>query len=108
MKRLAFTLLLTAVVAAAQGNRTFTGVITDSECAEADHSRMRMGPTEAECTIACVAAHSASYVLFDGKDVYMLSDQEAPERFAGRKAAVSGALDARTMTIQVDSITAAR
>jgi hypothetical protein len=67
---------------------------------------MRMGPTDAECTVACVDAHGATYVLYDGKDVYTLSDQRTPEKFAARKVTVVGTLDARTRTIQVDSITA--
>ena len=53
-------------------------------------------------------AHGASYVLYDGKDIYTLSDQQAPEKFAGQKVTVVGALDANTKTIKVESITAAR
>ena len=102
------TLLAIAVLAAAQGKQTFSGVITDSMCANADHSQMRMGPTDAECTIACVRAHDAAYVLYDGKTVYTLSDQKTPEKFAGQKVTVRGALDAKTRTIQVDSITAVK
>jgi hypothetical protein len=108
MKPLIFSLLIIAALAAAQGKQRFTGTITDSMCAEADHSRMRMGPTDAECTIACVSAHDAMYVLYDGKEVYTLSDQQTPEKFAGKKVTVTGTLDARTRTIQVDSITAAK
>ena len=108
MKPLIFSLLIIAALAAAQDKQRFTGTITDSMCAEADHSRMRMGPTDAECTIACVSAHDAMYVLYDGKEVYTLSDQQTPEKFAGKKVTVTGTLDARTRTIQVDSITAAK
>ncbi len=97
-----------AALAASAGKQTFTGVITDSMCARGDHSRMRMGPTDAECTVACIDAHGAQYVLYDGKDVYTLSDQQTPEKFAGKKVMVTGMLDARTSTIQVDSITAAK
>ena len=106
MKPMIFSLFIIATLAAAQGKQMFTGAITDSMCAEADHSRMRMGPTDAECTIACVSARGAMYVLYDGKEVYTLSDQQTPEKFAGKKVTVTGALDARTRTIQVDSITA--
>jgi hypothetical protein len=67
-----------------------------------------MGPTDAECVRACISAHGASYVLYDGKDAYTLSDQEAPEKFAGQRVTVVGTLDAKTRTIQVDSIAAAR
>jgi hypothetical protein len=108
MKFPIFRLLLIAVLAAAQGKQTFTGTITDDMCAQADHSHMRMGPTDAECTIACVMIHGASYVLYDGQQVYTLSDQRTPEKFAGQKVTVRGTLDAKTKTIQVDSITAAK
>jgi hypothetical protein len=108
MKPLSLSLLVVAALAASPGKQMFTGTITDSMCASADHSQMRMGPTDAECTVACVDAHGATYVLYDGKEVYTLSDQRTPEKFAGQKVTVIGTLDAKTRTIQVDSITAAK
>ena len=108
MKPLILSLLATATLIAAPGSRTFTGVITDSMCAGADHSIMRMGSTAAECTIACVMAHDASYMLYDDKSAYTLSDQQTPEKFAGKKVTVKGTLDAKTKTIHVESITAAK
>jgi hypothetical protein len=104
MKSLIAASLLVATLAGAQGQRKFTGTVTDNMCAEADHSRMRMGSTDAECTIACINAHGAVYVLYDGKDAYTLSDQQTPEKFAGKKVTVTGTLDARTKTIKVESI----
>jgi hypothetical protein len=108
MKPLILSVLAIAMLAAAPGKQKFTGIVTDSMCAQADHSRMRMGPTDAECTVACVQAHGALYVLYDGKEVYTLSDQQRPEKLAGKKVTVTGTLDAKTKTIQVDSITAAK
>ena len=108
MKSLIFSLLIVSTLAAAQGKQTFTGTITDSMCPAGDHSRMRMGSTDAECTLACVSAHGADLVLYDGKEVYTLSDQQTPEKFAGKKVAVTGTLDTKTKTIRVDSITAAK
>src|SRR5262245_2061381 len=99
------TLLITVTLTAAQAKRSFIGTITDNMCAQADHSRMRMGSTDAECTLACISAHGATYVLYDGKDTYALSDQQTPEKFAGKKVTVTGTLDAKSKTIQVDSIT---
>ena len=84
--------------------QTFTGVITDSECGNAGHARMRMGPTDAECTYACIQSHGASYVLLVGNRVYQLGNQQLPEKFAGQKVRVTGTLDAKTKTITVDSI----
>jgi hypothetical protein len=97
-------LLLAGAALAAPAKQTFTGVITDSECGNAGHARMRMGPTDAECTYACIQAHGAQYVLLAGTIVYNLSNQELPEKFAGAKVRVTGTLDAKTKTIAVDSI----
>lgn len=97
-----------AALPAAQNSQTFTGTITDDVCAKSGHAQMRMGPTDADCTVACVLAHDAAYVLLDGTDVYTLSDQRAPEKFAAQRVTVTGTLDARTKTIQVESIAAAR
>lgn len=108
MKSLILSLLVAGVLSAAAANQTFTGVITDSMCAKADHSQMQMGPTDADCTTACVSVHGADYVLYDGKNAYTLSDQKTPEKFAGQKVRVVGTLDAKTKKIQVQSITAAK
>jgi hypothetical protein len=99
-------LVAVAALVTAQGRRTFTGTITDSMCPLANHSGMRMGPTDAECTVACVRAHDAAYVLYDGKEAYTLSDPKTPEKLAGRRVTVVGTLDARTRTIRVESIAA--
>jgi type 1 fimbria pilin len=106
VKSLIAMLLVSATLTAAQGKQKFTGTITDDMCAAGDHSRMRMGSTDAECTIACINSHGATYVLYDGKDAYTLSDQKTPEKFAGKKVNVTGTLDTKTKTIRVDSITA--
>jgi hypothetical protein len=97
-----------AALAAPPAKQTFTGVITDSMCETGDHSHMRMGPTDAECTVACINEHGASYVLYDGKAVYTLSDQRAPEKFAGKRVTVTGMVDAKTKTIQVATIVLAK
>ena len=107
MNRLIAVLLAgSALSAGAPAAETFTGTITDDMCATAGHAQMRMGPTDADCTRACVTAHGALYVLHDGKNIYALSDQRAPEPFAGRKVRVVGTLDPATRTIHVDSISA--
>jgi len=108
MKPLLLSLLAVVSLSAAPPKQTFIGTITDSMCSKADHSQMQMGPTNAACTIACIDVHGATYVLYDGKDVYTLSDQRTPEKFAGQKVKVIGTLDTKTKTIQVDSITAAK
>ena len=110
MRFLLVSFLAGAALAAPADSRpqTIIGVISDDMCADAGHAAMRMGPTDAECTLACVDAHGATYVLYDGKEVYTLSDQQTPEKFAAQKVTVTGTLDAKTKTIQVDSITAAK
>ena len=108
IRKLALILLAVSALSAAPATRTFTGVITDDMCGKGDHSQMRMGPTDAECTIACVSAHGALYVLYDGKNIYTLSDQQTPEKFAGKRVKVIGTLDDKTKTIKVDSISATK
>ena len=100
---------LLAIAALAQpAPKVFTGTITDSMCANADHAPMRMGPTDAECTKACVEEHDARFMLHDSKQTYGLSDQKAAEKFAGQKVRVTGTVDAKTNTIRVVSIAAAK
>lgn len=108
MKQLILILLAVATLSSCSAKHTFTGTITDDVCSKADHSRMQMGPTDAECAIACIDVHGASYVLYDGKDSYTLSDQRTPEKFAGQKVKVVGMLDTNTKKIRVDSISAAK
>jgi hypothetical protein len=107
VKPVILSVLFVAAVVPAQSTRRFTGTITDSMCPTGDHTQMRMGPTNAECTIACNDGHGAPYVLYDGKDTYTLSDQKAPQKFAGKKVIVTGTLDAKNKTIQVTTIAAA-
>jgi len=108
MKLLLPFLLAFSSLSAAQSKQTFTGMVTDEMCAKVGHASMRMGPTDAECTNLCVMLHGAAYVLEAGKEVYVLSDQKSPEQFAGQKVTVVGTLNAKTHTIQVQSITKAK
>lgn len=93
--------------AASQQTQVFTGIVTDDMCPMADHSRMKMGANDAECARACITAHGGQYVLYDGKRAYVLADGDTPERFAAQKVRVTGRLDAKTMTIHVESMTTA-
>jgi len=86
---------------------TFTGTITDDMCAKADHKDMKMG-TDEKCVTECIKGMSGKYVLYDGKDTYVLSDQKGPAKFAAKKVTVTGTLDATTKTIKVDKIEAAK
>jgi hypothetical protein len=105
MRPVCLVLLVAASLSGqAQDAQTFTGVITDGMCPLGTHTDMRMGPTDAECTKACVASHGSPYVLFDGKSAYVLSDQKTPEQYAAQKVRVTGTLDAKTKTIRVESI----
>jgi hypothetical protein len=109
VKSLLFAFLAFATLSAASPKRTFVGVITDDMCAtKAGHATMRMGSTDAECTIACVDAHGAQYVLYDGKTAYSLSDQRTPQQFAGQRVKVTGTLNEKNKTILVTSIVAAK
>ncbi|MEQ1573936.1 MAG: hypothetical protein ABL993_06785 [Vicinamibacterales bacterium] len=107
MKHLIVSVLAVASLSASQATQTFTGTISDNMCARGGHAQMRMGPTDAECTRLCVMLHDAAFVLDDGRNVYTLSDQKAPEPFAARKVRVVGTFDEKAGTIHVESIAAA-
>lgn len=101
------TLTLGFAAAALSFGATFTGVITDNMCDNADHKDMKMG-SDAKCVVECVKGMNGKYVLYDAsaKKTYNLSDQKAPEKFAAKKVTISGTLDGDT--IKVDSIAAAK
>ena len=88
--------------------QVLTGIVTDNMCAETGHAAMRMGPTDAECTVACVDAHGALYVLLSGASVYTFSDQRLPQQFAGRRVRATGTVEnvKGEKYFRVDSITA--
>jgi len=100
---------LAVATAALSFGATFTGVITDNMCDDANHKDMKMGP-DAKCVTECVKGMNGKYVLYDAskKTSYVLSDQKTPEKFAAKKVTVTGTLDEATKTIKVDSIAAAK
>jgi hypothetical protein len=99
------TLLMAVGLLAAAGPRTFVGVITDTMCG-ADHKSMGISPDD-KCVRECVK-QGAKYALYDGKEVYQLSDQKTPEKFAAKKVKVTGVLFERSKIIKVDKIEAAQ
>jgi hypothetical protein len=98
-------LLMAAGLLAAAGTRTFVGVITDTMCG-ADHKSMGISPDD-KCVRECVK-QGAKYALYDGKEVYQLSDQKTPEKFAAKKVKVTGVLYEKSKIIKVDKIEAAQ
>ncbi len=102
MKTLFAAVLSAAVLAtAAEQPRSFTGVITDSMCG-ADHKAMNVSP-DSKCVLECVR-HGSKYALLVGNNVYTLSDQQTPEKFAAQKVRVTGVLNEKTKTLQVSKI----
>ena len=98
-------LIVSTLIAGAESPQTFTGVITDSMCGK-NHAAMKITP-DSKCAQECAKAGS-KYALFDSTNVYVLSDQKAPEQFAGQKVRISGTLYEKTKILKVDSITAVR
>ena len=92
-------------LAAADAPKTYTGVITDAMCGK-DHKMMNVKP-DSKCVTECIKMGS-KYALLDGTNVYELSDQKTPEKFAAQKVKVTGTLDANGKVLQVTSIAAAK
>ena len=104
-KQLTLAMAAAALLCAAPADK-FTGTITDDMC-DKDHATMKMGP-DAKCVVECVKTMHAKYALYDGKNLYVLSDQKTPAKFAAKKVTVTGTLDDATKTIKVASIEAAK
>lgn len=103
MKQLILTLTLAAAAFAAPPAK-YTGVITDTMCGK-DHASMGVRP-DAECVRQCVKSGGGrwKYALLMGGKIYVLSDQQTPERFAARKVVVTGELFEKTGIIRADRI----
>jgi hypothetical protein len=82
-------------------SETFTGVVTETMCG-AKHTMMKDQPDD-KCIKMCVKG-SSEYALFDGQNVFKLSDQTKPARFSAQKVKVTGTLDQKNKTIKVTSI----
>jgi hypothetical protein len=90
--------------------KTFTGEISDGQCAKNGGHEIVMKKasinTAANCTKGCARVHE--YVLFDAasKKIYRLDDQERPSKFPAQKVSITGNLDGNV--IHVVKIAAAK
>jgi hypothetical protein len=93
-------LLLAAVglCAAADAPTSFTGTIGDDMC-DGDHKAMN-GTDPAKCTAECIKGMHAKYALWVGKDIYTLSDQKTPAKYAGKKVTVTGTLNGKELQVK--------
>lgn len=88
-------------------SQTYTGYISDSMCVR-DHAAMKIEPQD-KCVRDCVAhSKDVKYVLLHDRHAMVLSDQEAPAKFAGQKVTITGVYYAKTNVLRVDAIEAAR
>jgi hypothetical protein len=111
MRKRVLLLAVAGLSMAADGPKTFTGIVGDDMC-EGDHKTMG-GTDAARCTAECIQSMKAKYALWVGKDVYVLSDQTTPAKYAGKKVTVTGTVTLPTgketdKTLQVTSIKPAK
>jgi hypothetical protein len=110
MKQSLFIFLLSTAAAFA-ADKTFTGEIMDSQCADmASHDNMMNGENAhnaKECTMSCVKK-GGSYALYDSgaKQAYKLDNQKKAAAFAGQKVTVTGSYDPGSETLHVTNIKA--
>lgn len=99
--------LAAALATAADKKQTFTGVISDTMCGS-KHA-MNIRPDD-KCVRECVKMDPKKwkYALLVGTEVFALSDQQTPEKFAAQKVKVTGTLLEKTRILQVDKIEAAK
>ena len=110
MKKSIFVLILSAGAAFA-ADKTFSGEIMDSQCADmASHDNMMKGEGASnakECSIACVKK-GGSYALYvpSEKQAYKLDNQKKAAAFAGQKVTVTGSVSSGGDTIKIANIAA--
>jgi hypothetical protein len=101
MKQLLFITVLcvgAGLGVARAADKTFTGEIMDSQCAQmGSHDMMMKGENAKnakECAIACVKS-GGKYALYDtaAKRAYQLDNQKKAAGYAGQKVTVTGTLD---------------
>lgn len=87
--------------------KTFTGIITETMCGT-KHT-MGINPNE-KCVRECVKSDPKKwkYALQVGDKLYVLSDQQTPEKFAARRVTVTGTLFEKTNILKADEIALAR
>lgn len=86
---------------------TLSGVISDSMCGKGHSGMGELGKDPTVCSQKCVE-QGAKFVLVEEKsgDVYNLSDQKKPAKFAGQSVSVEGHIDPAEKAIHVHSIKA--
>ena len=96
------------------GDKTFTGYITDSQCAlnvhslSGSHKEMlqskSVGSTPADCVWYCVKQRGGRFVLQEKSKVYKLDDQSLSQDLVAKKVTITGTLDTQTNTIHIRKI----
>jgi hypothetical protein len=106
MKKLLLA-LSSAAALMASGQDTFTGVITETMCGT-KHT-MGINPNE-KCVRECVKTDPKKwkYALQVGDKLYVLSDQQTPEKYAAQRVNVTGTLFEKTNILKVDKIASVR
>jgi len=100
-----------ADAAYAQGQRTFRGEVSASQCALNVHSLTRshmemlksksMGGTSNTCSVYCIEHLGGYLVLSVGKDVFRLDRTDLVHGFEGQKVKITGLLDNKLNQIHV-------
>jgi hypothetical protein len=101
IKHAMMILALAGGLLAADAPRTYVGIVTDTMCG-ADHAHMGIKP-DAKCVRECVRMPGGKwkYALLVGQEVYTLSDQQTPDKFAAQKVKVTGVLYPKTGILKV-------
>jgi hypothetical protein len=109
MKTLILSLIISGFLFAQGAPKTYTGIITDTMCG-ADHASMGATSNE-KCVRDCVRSGNGQWkyaLLGADKKMYVLSDQQTPEKFAAKRVKVTGTVYEKTGILKVDKIEASQ
>jgi hypothetical protein len=80
MKSGALLLAIAGLCLAGGARKTFTGIIYDNRCSDANRARQ------------CPSTRDPRYTLQSGDDAWLLSDQKTPAQYAGKKVVITGSI----------------
>ena len=118
--RILLTCCLLSVTAlpAKSAPKTFSGQISDSQCALNVHSKTHshnemlegghMGKDPSECAQMCVHDMGGAYVLISKGGIYKPDNQNAADAYPGKEVQIEGVLNAKDNSLHVINIKAAK
>jgi hypothetical protein len=85
--------LLAGTLSFAAEKGTWTGLVSDSNCATSSHA------SDAKCIAKCMAGGAKAVLVTPQKDVLEITNPDAIKGHEGRTVSITGSLDGKQLTV---------